>query len=538
VGSSPRWRWIDLGSLAACALFAHGLLLLNDGLYWDDWLNYAHLKGGDWAALDRLASEAGMTPLNFGFLSLFAYLPGGVFAFKLAVFVLIVAIAWTAYAIALEVGLGRLQAWLIAVLAMVFPGFQDWVILTTASSILDYALFLIATLLLLRAERMSTRASWILRGVAAVLFFGSFSLNSLLVLYFAALLLLLIAVLRTTTLSKTLRARWPLAVGLLVLPFAFWAVSQLVFGASGLYAGYNRPGFSVTTITRAYKYFLRNGILEQLLQAGIAAGRPWVWPLIALLALASVIVWRRRLHPPLFSRKQQAIALGFGVVALVAAIFPYAVVGLSPSTNGWDTRHDLLVGLPLAVILVSAARYALAGGSLTVVATGLLGLLALGFAVAGIQDYVALQARWVTDRAVLQSLQQHPQDGAYSVYWVNDELPGRADYYRFYEWSIMLGQVYGDQSRIGLDVKSYDASFLGQTQFFSDRYHLANFDPRACQADIVIRPGRQASSPGQESLTYTFDRVFRPDQLNDYLNGVVNVQVSPRPAALATDCPA
>jgi len=112
-------------------LLARGLLLLNDGIYWDDWLLYRHLQGHDWQTIDALVHEAGMTPVNSAFLHLFAYVPGGVFSFKLTVFLLIVAVAWLVYLIGVQVGLNRLTAWCVAALQMVFPGFQDSVVLAT-----------------------------------------------------------------------------------------------------------------------------------------------------------------------------------------------------------------------------------------------------------------------------------------------------------------------------------------------------------------------------------------------------------------------
>src|ERR1700694_4904221 len=96
--SAPRptpvlFRVRDLVLLGAVALLAHGLLLLNDGIYWDDWLLFPQLQRHDWPAIDALVREAGVTPINSAFLHLFAYAPGGAFSFKLAVSLLTVAAA-------------------------------------------------------------------------------------------------------------------------------------------------------------------------------------------------------------------------------------------------------------------------------------------------------------------------------------------------------------------------------------------------------------------------------------------------------------
>jgi hypothetical protein len=147
-----------------------------------------------------------------------------------------------------------------------------------------------------------------------------------------------------------------------------------------------------------------------------------------------------------------------------------------------------------------------------------------------------LQARWASDRAAMSKLHDLAGAGDYSVYWVSETVPGPEGYYRFYEWAAMLRRVYGGQTRVGLDRRAYDASFLTQTQFFTDRYNLAQLDPHGCQADLTITPGPGAGAPLQTAATYTWDRLFDPGRLQAYLDGLVDVGVMPRPSADATGC--
>jgi hypothetical protein len=523
--------------LCAVALAAHALLLLNDGIYWDDWLIYPQLAHGEWSSINALIHESGMTQVNAAFLDVFAVAPGGVFAFKLAVFVLICAMGLLIYAIGIEAGLTRLDSWLIAALAIVFPGFQDWVLLVTASSVFDVCLFLAATLLLVRAERAAPLRGLWMRIAAALLFLASFSLSSLLVLYLGALLLLLVLNLRRAGLGDVVRERWKLALGLLALPVAYWEASRLLYEPSGLYLGANSFVSTPSDVLRAMKNFAVRGVFDQLGQALLTLTSPWTLILIAVLAVALAAAWRLRRHPAAEDRRTAAGALVVGLVWLGLAILPYAAVGKYPSVHGWDTRHDVLVGLPLAVVIVSAVRLALPGGARALAGVGLLGVLGVALMSAGIQDYLNLQARWTTDRAVMAALARQPADGHYSVYWVSDGAPGPEDFYRFYEWSAMFGVAYGGESRVGLDGRAYDATFFGQSAFFNARYDLAGFDPRGCQADLVINRGDVNQSNAQTTLEYTMYRLFQPDRLNDYLNGLVTIQVVPHPSPLATDCP-
>lgn len=531
-----RARPADLLLLLGFAFLAHGMLLLNDGIYWDDWLLFPHLQSHDWPAIDALVHEAGMTPLNAAFLHIFAYAPGGVFSFKLTVFILILCIASLVYLIALEAGAGRLAAIGIATLQMAFPGFQDWVLLATAASVFDFALFLLATFMLVRAEAAAPRARLALRVAAIVAFVLSFGFNSLLPLYFGSLLLLLIVSMRSASVRDLMRSRWLYAAILILLPVAYFEVSRRVYAPSGLYGGVYAISTNPAAVITSFRHFVRNGILEQVQQSVLVLLRPWTWLLTAAF-LAILIVARNRIQSaPRPATRNALLGIVLGIATLGLGMLPYALVGKSPAVHGWDSRHDLLLGLPLAILIVSLVAIVLPSGRRALLGFGLVGLVVIGFTGAGIQDYAAIQARWATDQAVMTELASATDDSAYSVYWVHDNAPGPEDFYRFYEWSGMLGHVYGDESRIGLDVRHYDSSFLEQGAFFSDRYNLAHLVPHGCEVDMTITRTSGAGSSAQTALMYTFDRLLQPGRLDSYVRSLVTIQIVPVTSALASSC--
>jgi hypothetical protein len=516
-------------------LVAHGLLLLNDGIYWDDWLLYPQLQRHDWPAIDALVREAGVAPINAAFLHLFGFAPGGVLSFKVAVFVLILAIAWLVYLIAIEAGFNRRAAWFTAALTMAFPGFQDWVLLSTAASVFDYALFLLATFTLLRAERASGGRRLALRLASLAGFALSFGFNSLLAMYLGSLLLLLLVLLRSTSIRDLVRSRWLYGLTLIALPIAYWEVSRRLYAPSGLYVGFNSFASRPSVVLSSTEMFVKNGIVLQMWQSLTATLQPWTWPMIAALVAALVLARRRMRDLSSPGRRVAIFGAGLGLASLGLAMLPYILVGKFPTLHGWDTRHDLLISLPLALLIVSVTTIALPAGQRAWIGTGLVGFLVIGFAAAGAQDYAALEARWAADRAAMAQLKTLG-DGGYSVYWVAQGVPGPDGFYRFYEWSAMLGDVYGDQQRVGLDVREYDASFLAQSQFFNDRYDLAGFDPHGCQADLSIVQGGGASGTGETAMSYTWYRFLQPAKLEQYLGGLVTVRVVPRPSPEATSC--
>jgi hypothetical protein len=342
--------------------------------------------------------------------------------------------------------------------------------------------------------------------------------------------------LRTASLGTLIRSRWFFSIVLLALPVAYWAASRILYGVSGLYLGANSFVTSPGTVAKALEHFVRNGIVDQFRQAAAAVLHPWSWPLIALLVIGFAFAWWRPRRPTGISGRKAAGGLIVGLVGTLLAMLPYALVGKYPSANGWETRHDLLVGVPLAVLLVLGVRALLPSGAKALIGVGLLSVLVVGFAAADIEDYAALQARWAEDRAVMSQLRTMSGSGNFSIYWVQDQVAGPEPFYRFYEWSAMLSEVYGGEARIGLDTRANESRFLTHSEFFIDRYDLADFDPHGCQADLVIVPGRSVPGADQIALAYTYNRLFNPGGLPAFLDGLVTVKVVPRASPEATSC--
>ena len=86
--------------IAAVALLCHGLLLLNDGTYWDDWLLKSYLVESNWDALHDMATEMGLPILAHFFWTL--TLTGLLGFYKFIAFLSILFSAFLVYRLALQ----------------------------------------------------------------------------------------------------------------------------------------------------------------------------------------------------------------------------------------------------------------------------------------------------------------------------------------------------------------------------------------------------------------------------------------------------
>jgi hypothetical protein len=136
--------------------------------------------------------------------------------------------------------------------------------------------------------------------------------------------------------------------------------------------------------------------------------------------------------------------------------------------------------------------------------------------------------------------------GDIQVFWLEDEHPAglATNYngYRFYECSSIFKQVWGGESRVGLDRRygqRYGYNFLIEEnqRFFTSRYVLSEFDPEGCQAVMTIRQGERDYSDYGLVGRYYYYKFFKGEKaLRSFLLEVSEVQIEPIDAPEAVHC--
>jgi hypothetical protein len=535
-------------AIVACSVVAHGLLLLNDGVYWDGWLIYTWLADRNWGILYSTFSEAG-TPLFACFHWLMGYLPATIFSCNLLAFIAITSSGILVYLICNELKLtSRLESLFIALIFLSYPAFQASVNLIITPFLVYYVLFLLAGFLALKFESASGFSRQFLHASSLVLWALSFALNSLLVFYYGFLLLMICYVRKNKdiTLKSVFTRYLPRRMDYMLLPLLYWFVMRGFFPPHGDYSQAYQFSFSPLRIITIYFDFIMNTVYAQL---NTALGRLILTPALGF-AILLVMLWVRSAFAPRLIRLgdnggNRYAMLFFGLFLLALAIFPYAAVGRVPLTYGWNTRHAILVSLPMAVILVAITRLCFDNKNLSLSKVGplFLAVLILAFSLSSIASYLSWQALWVKDRSVMTHL-TNLKDAAegISVFWIDDKVHlGDDRPYAYYEWSSMFKTVWGGESRVGLDKRSYTSDFLREhTPDFYQRYNLSEFDPAGCQAILTIRPGsgpRVSYDNTTLSFWYFIYKFIARDRLNQFLLGLTDVQIERISAPEALNCP-
>jgi hypothetical protein len=547
-GLSSSERWQDLAILTGVAVLVHGLLLLDTGIYWDDWVVYIFVVKREWPLLSAMVRERGIVPVEQYYWWLLGSLP--VFAYKAAGFVMIVGSSWLAAQLGrTSTFLSRQESMLVALVMLCYSGFQDWVLFSTSHYTFFYCLFLTGALLALQAERETGWRHWIRRVATLVLFAASYGLASLLVLtmVFAGCLLLYIKKLNGASWLRLVGWYLPRRLDYVALPIVYWYGVKRLLPPQGIYAKYNELLTSASDIWTMLKRFATSAIDSQLRRALEELSYQ---PLVIALAFALAVgIWwlgRRRSEAP-----PTAVwwLLPFAVLWTTAAMLPYAAVAKPATAIGWDTRHAVLVSFPLGVTMVALARLLGRPRARHLPLAGVVAVVTIcaGMALATIHTYLELQVRAIKDRSVMHQLASLPLTRDTSVFWLRDRMPkALGESYRYYEWAGMFERAFGDQRRVAFDRETYPNSDVlkNDTQYFTNRYRLKDFDPAGCQADLSIDWGRMNGwgfDPQSNRLTlvrtYHWVRMFAgPETLSRFLDEVSTVTLTPVVAAEAVHC--
>ncbi len=630
-----RQRLLSYVVLIFVAVCTHGLLLLNDGVFWDDWLYLMHLYNGHWDIMKYMSIGKGLY-VNYFYFQLLNILPKHPLVYKSITFLCIITIAIIIYEICQKTKwIGRTEGLLIAILTMVYPGFQAWDVMLMSKNVLYYTFFLMACLFCLKFETAKGGRRLFLR-ICALLFFGvSFHLRSVLPVYYGMLLLQFIyyCQIRGGINRKHILRFSVNRLDFLVFPVVGFLGIRLLTPSDGGYIYYY--SFKLDRLWAAWATYPKYGVFFQIrasikllseqrlvvwmlvVSSAIFIGWPimsWLfgrWPsfgrrvkglmdassrlvqqLWAILLLAAIVfhslkpsllwgkllflcavmiilifvfnkhnkVWTIVVNHSRFLKAAQAmdkvfcgsinpvIILFCGVMFWLLGTFPYAVIGQHLAWIGWYTKDALLMGLPMALIIIALVRqgFTRSNGSFSRLGWVVLVVFLLSFG--GYTCWIHLDwlARWVKDRSIIVNLAGlNEKDKNYSIYIVEDHYPlGGQTTHASYEWTTIFKKAFGDEKRFVTDVqyiatlpanlRNWHKSY--KTEFKRREYHVSEVDPFGCQATFAIFKGLPGYTRRDLVAKYLYYKFIRPDKMRVFLTRVTKLKIFPRPSPVALNC--
>ena len=528
-----------LGVAAVLVIVAQLPILLNDGLFADDWLEVGISAN---LPLDLGFLLAAGHPFEYALFSVANAFAQPILFQQLIAFGSVVVGCLVLCDIALRLNAVRpAEAVVIALMALAYPGYELWAGKGTAGYVACYGLLLVGARLWLALVERGSKFSPLLRGAALLCFFVSFSLNSIIVLFVLALPTIGALYLRrgspgigagllvARTLGLILRRHWDFVL----LPFVFWLALNALFPRKGAYAEYYAMKFgSLRDWANGIEGFFQWGVTERL-REGIALLHAHSWIVVIALAIGAVAIialHKRDTAARPFLMPFALAAAGFLVLSL-----PYVLAGVGPSAHFYESRHLLLFGLPSGLAVVSVSRLAgrlerrwLADGVLAV---------AVGVTIAATWNaHFFLQARWLEMEAMIDHLRTGwPQPPALVFNLENgfENAGDRYVYYGFFEVSGALHVAWGNRPFVGFTLAHERPQILAEIGRAAGQPFGAvhNMDVNGPQGTIVLTPTAKQVSNQRMALGYYACRL-RPDcDVSGYVAGLADVSVTVGPIA-------
>ncbi len=525
-------------------LVAHAPMLLNDGLFMDDWL-VLKPRPDFMIDIDFLLSGAGH-PIFFSY-DTFANWTGApivvmVLLALAGIFLGAMCLALTATRLGL---LDRAEAVGFALIVWTYPGYQLWAGKANAVYVFSFGLVFIGAWLLTLAFSAQGMRCVLLRLACALVFLLSFALNSTIMLYAFVLAGLFIAVWRSRgeaegLIQRTWRAAWYCMTRypeLAVLPLVYWGALSVWFKRTGVYAQhYNAHLPTFGELANGWKTFFVTAywdVVTNALKMTIDAPAPLV--VAALLVGAGLFLLRSETEP---TATGNAIAapLSLAVVSFLALSLPYLVAGSRPSSSHfYESRHLLMFGLPSALTLLAFKRWVertIGPKAAFVVVFGSGAVLSIGLLW---NVYVFMQARTLKQESLANDLVSRAQPAA-TVFALDDgfvDYPSRHVPFGFAEVSGMLRLAWGNQPFVGFTLRAEKPTVLQEVEVArtapGSAFH--HFDPSGPQATISLQPG-PAAAPNQALVRkYYACRLLSRCDVSQFLRELAEVTIKPGPIA-------
>lgn len=345
-----KQQWLLIALIYA---ISNIFLLLNQGIYWDDWLLYKISYEGINKEFVRNGSWY-LTPIHF-FLQNVTNYP--VLLYHALTFALGLISTVVFYNILKKFKLEQNHIFILTLFFAVSPYYQAKQTMICLGYTIGFFLFLLGTLTFLISI---SRKNIYLRIISLLTLFLSFAfLNSVLVMWLAFILLYIIYKQKKVEFSffylKKIVHQMLAWLDFVILPFVFWINRHFFFQPVEWLAaqGYNQltlKGLILTPFNVILAVLVNTfGLVSESFRP-IMESQSYGVLFVLLLTIMYYLSYKLKIFQ-LDCNVNKAF-LYIGIYFFIAGIFPYAVVEKNPSFSGFATRGQVLLPIGMSFILL------------------------------------------------------------------------------------------------------------------------------------------------------------------------------------------
>lgn len=295
-----------------------------------------------------------------------------------------------------------------------------------------------------------------LRIIVLALFFVSFIVNSLLVLYAIVLLYIgythyahhgtLKLVDKLTVVLKELLKKF---LDFILLPVLFFIYKNIYLVPTDLYADYNKINISLKGLLVTGFLMLKSlytSLIEPLFVSLVTS--LWHLPVFFLLALLSYALLSKQTVSK-YKKRDALLLFMLGVFIFFLAVFPYAAVGKLPLLDEMASRHQLLVPLGFAFIVYFMIMYIL--NDRKKIAARTLYLVVSMFIMQNLYYGYRYQLDWFYQVGMEENFRNSELIRDNTTFIVENKVRdvlANARHIKFYEHNGRMKKVFGDDKRL------------------------------------------------------------------------------------------
>ena len=515
--------------VAIAYLAAHGLMFLNKGIYWDDWMNFRQ----PWSLLAEMSSQVGSIWPAWTLAALYQSDTSVWIARAFVAICYLLASLWF-LGILRNSGVDRTTRLVMAVCFALFPVNGARIPIATAQYGVALALFVGGFRLVVASVG---RKGFALRSLAALALLFSLRAAS-----FGVFLPLVYAYVIWREGAAREPRRW-LSIAarhaeLLAVPLVFVALRQFVFVPYGTFADYNTFSLaSLASLPRGVVAATWHSLIQPLI-LGVGSVVSVAGLVAALMILVALMLGSGRIDladqdagDRVMVRRQAAVWLAVGLGLVVLALLPYLLVGKMPALSDFESRHQLLVPFGVAIAMGAGLRLACGTsrkGTLTMIVVA--ALLFGGFASADFENNVSYLRERYKHIAMVEAMRAQPEFRDATTFLFDDRTyalnANQRTVVRATEYAGMMNLAFGTQTRFGADLVQFASSGMASYRSsFRQWEKMAEYHERPVQYLVDVVPGSPDLGSTRAVLALLATDITNPSRLRDATRGAVRLRL-------------
>ena len=505
---------------------AFGGIVFNTGIYYDDWTLFQSTT----KTIIDMYKETGWVFWGY-FHQLIQSLPFAVVWYRIITFAAYLLSALCLYKILATIRIITSSDRLWIVLFFVFfPINFSRIGAVNTSYAICYFFFFAAFWLL--SMYLHTRQIGV-RIAAVILFALSFSTSSFLTFYSLVLLYIFYIEATNQPIVQNVLRRIGRYSDFLLLPCIFWGVKSLFFKSYGLYAGYNKVRLEyIKTMVLTIHQVLYHSFIAPIMYAIELVFKDAQLPIFLGFLVLIIVVFRQFAQKIQYPRSIQydradVIFLMLGAWAWFIAVFPYCAVKKMPQLFDWADRHALLVPLGAACILFYGIKICVGSSMRNAIYAFFIAL----FITANFLGYLDWQRDAFKQLSLIEQIKSSDIIKKNTTLLVQDntaDLNAMQRKYFFYEYTGMLKQVFGDETRLMIDVYDFLKRFPEniQQRIAYPQYHIQHYHIRRPDYKILIFYGDYPMTR-TNAIRLTIQRFVAPEQFHANIKNILRFEYVP-----------